>query len=43
MLCFCLSIGLKHGDCVPIKISVLVTIMVENKLFGQVMKVRWAT
>ena len=42
MLCFCLSIGLKHGDCVPIKISVLVT-MVENKLFGQVKKVSRAT
>ena len=43
MLCLSLSIGLKHGNCVPIKIYVLVTIMVENKLFGQVKKVRWAT
>ena len=42
MLCLCLSIGLKHSICVPIKISVLVTMM-ENKLFGQVKKVRRAT
>ena len=38
---FSLSIGLKHSNCVPIKISVLVT-MVENKL-RQVLKVRRAT
>ena len=42
MLCLCLSIGLKYSNCVPIKISVLVT-MVENKLFQQVLKVRRAT
>ena len=41
MLCLCLSIGLKYSNCVPIKISVLVT-MVENKL-RQVLKVRRAT
>ena len=39
MLCLCLSIGLKHSNCVPIKISVLVT-MVENKLLRQALKVR---
>ena len=42
MLCFCLSIGLKHSNCVPIKMSVLVT-MVENKLFEKIKKVRRAT
>ena len=41
MLCLCLSIGLKYSNCVPIKISVLVT-MLENGL-RQVLKVRRAT